>query len=221
MTADDEAIADAGRPLNPGRADGQFVKRARFYTRNQRDCGAASAVGAATVAISLLIGGGKVTLNIFYVLLTVQTLLIYVATFFLGRSAGLRPRLTIPHWGGATAMVLASTIIGVMGGYVVSQLKQHHEPNTGSLSWWLLLGLAAGGALLGLIIRRTAESLLDELDDKSWKQRVAPLVNEQEQAIAEIRKLGDLLRDAPAGGAGGEATVMSAGAGTASPAPQE
>jgi hypothetical protein len=40
--------------------------------------------------------------------------------------------------------------------------------------WWCLLGLAGVRALLGLIIRRSAESLLDELDDESWKQRIAP-----------------------------------------------
>ena len=68
--------------------------------------------------------------------------------------------------------------------------------NAGSRSWWLLLGLAGVGALLGLMIRRSAESLLDELDDESWKQRVAPLVSKQQEAIAQMWSMGVLLQDA-------------------------
>jgi dipeptide/tripeptide permease len=89
---------------------------------------------------------------------------------------------------------IAMTVISGLSSYLASQLKQH-ESNVGS-SWWLLLGLAGIGALLGLIVRRSAESLLDELDDESWKQRVAPLVNEQKRAIAEMWSMGVLLKAA-------------------------
>jgi hypothetical protein len=203
VTADEEAIAKAARPL----------KKVKFYVKNQRDCGAASTVGAATVAISLLIGDGKVTLDAFYVLLVVQTLLIYAAAFFVLRSV----QLMAPDWskaglaGLAFAMGLVSTIITLVGSYLTSQLKQHGS-NVGSSSWWLLLGLAGIGALLGLIIRRSAESLLDKLADESWKQRVAPLVNEQKQAVAEMGELAALLKNAP--GEATEARVASASHGT-------
>jgi hypothetical protein len=216
VAADEEAIAEAGTPLKPDLANAQVVKRVRFYGRNQRDCGGASAVGAATVAITLLIGDGKVTLDAFYVLLIVQTLLIYAATFFIFRSEGLIAGLMASDWSGASLAAtigIVSTIITTVASFLIRQLKQH-ESNVGSLSWWLLLGLAGVGALLGLIIRRSAESLLDELDDESWKQRIAPLVNEQEQAIAEMWKLGTLLRDTPAAAAGSGAIVTSASPGS-------
>lgn len=68
-----------------------------------------------------------------------------------------------------------------------------HESNVGSSSWSWLLVLAGAGALLGLIIRRSAESLVDELDDglddESWKRRVAPLVSEQERRSGKSGRL--------------------------------
>jgi hypothetical protein len=215
----EEAIAEAASPLKPSLDSQQAVKKVKFYVKNQRDCGAASAVGAAAVAISLLIGDGKVTLDAFYVLLAVQTLLIYAATFFVFRTQTLTAGLMAPALTYlVSALGIVSTIITSVGSYLASQLKQHGS-NVGSLSWWLLLGLAGVGAFLGLIIRRSAESLLDELDDESWKQRVAPLVNEQERTIAEMRTLGVLLRNAPAGAAGAGAKVTPASPGTSSSAP--
>jgi hypothetical protein len=92
VTDDDDAIVDAARSLQPTLADAQFVNKVRFLVKNQRDCGAASAVGSATVAISLLIGDGKVTLDAFYVLLTAQAVLIYAAQIFTSRSAQLMDR---------------------------------------------------------------------------------------------------------------------------------
>jgi hypothetical protein len=208
---DGEAIAEAARLLKPDLANQRVVKQVRFFAKNQRDCGAASAVGAATVAISLLIGDGKVTLDAFYVLLYAQVLLIFTAQIFATWATGLMGHARNPLL--PTGLVLASAGIAAAGSYITSQLRQH-ESNAGSRAWWLLLGLAAVGALLGLIIRRAAESLLDELDDESWRQRVAPLVNEQEQAIAEMRRLGALLRDTPAAAARSGANVTSASPGS-------
>ena len=56
------------------------------------------------------------------------------------------------------------------------------------------LVLSGFGALIGLIIRRSAESLLDELDDESWKLRVAPLVDKQQEAITEMSGMAALLQ---------------------------
>ena len=53
------ALAAAARSLEPNLADEKVVKEVRFNAKNQRDCGAASSVGAATVAISLLPGGSR------------------------------------------------------------------------------------------------------------------------------------------------------------------
>jgi Kef-type K+ transport system membrane component KefB len=192
VTTDGEAIAEAAAPLKPSLADPEVVKRVRFSVKNQRDCGAASAVGAATVAISLLIGGGQVTLDAFYVLLYAQTLLIVAAGFFAMRAAGMMDRSA----GHLSATIgAASTVIAVASTYLASQLR-HHGSNSGSTAWWLLLALAGFGALLGLIIRRSAESLLDELDDESWKLRVAPLVDKQQEAIKEMSGMGVLVQAA-------------------------
>jgi hypothetical protein len=176
VAGDKATIAGAGRLLKPDLANEQVVKEARFTVRNQRDCGAASAVGGATVAISLLIGGGNVTLDAFTVLLIAQSLLLFAAQVFnvwserlMGRDPS-RPMLV--------ATTIAATVIAAVGSFLASQLK-HHGSNSGSSAWWWLLGLAGAGALLGLSIRRSAESLLDELDDESWKQRLAPLVTDR------------------------------------------
>lgn len=189
-----EAIAEAARFLQHNLADAQTVKKVRRSVKSQRDCGAASAVGGATVAISLLIGDGKVTLHAFYVLLFAQGLLIVAAQFFTYQSARLMARNVPFHE--TLGFVFAALVISGLGPYLTTHLRQH-ESNAGSSSWWLLLGLAAVGALLGLIIRRSAEALMEELDDESWKQRVAPLVSEQEKAIAEMWRMGVLLKDAP------------------------
>jgi hypothetical protein len=212
VAAGEEAIAEAATPL----AAAQVVKKARFYAKNQRDCGAASAVGAATVAISLLIGDGKVTPDAFYVLLAVQTLLIYAAAIFAMRAAGLTAGLTVPDWNPAVltgTIGAASSVITAAGEFLTSQLK--HESNAGSLSWWLLLALAGAGALLGLSIRRSAETLLDQLDDESWEQRIAPLISEQKRALEEM----GALRNAPAEAAGAGARVTPASPGTFPSAP--
>jgi hypothetical protein len=190
MAADEEAIAEARRRLGPILA----VKRGRFHAKNQRDCGGASVIGAATVAISLLIGGVKVTVTAFWILLGAQLLLIYTALIFASLTGSLRDRDSpdlVP-----TIFPVATAIAG-LSGYFAYELKRHGS-NVGSLSWWLLLGLAGLGAVLGLVIRRSAESLLDTLDDESWKQRIAPLVSEQKRAVEEIGALGVLLRNAPA-----------------------
>lgn len=191
MTTDGEAIAEAAAPLkpnpnlvkpNPNLAEQQVVKKVRFRVKNQRDCGGGSVVGAATVAISLLVGDGKVALTAFYVLLIIQLALIYAGTLFAISSAALMPRKA-PGW--VLTAAAAGTFIQGAGLYLAGQLKQHGS-NVGSATWWWLLGLASLGALLGLIIRRSAESLLDELDDESWKQRIAPLVNKQQEAITAM-----------------------------------
>jgi hypothetical protein len=126
VTGHEEATADVAGFLKPNLADGQVVKQVKFYVKNQRDCGAASAVGAATVAISLLIGDGKVTLDAFYVLLNVQALLIGAAEVFSTRAAGLMDR----DRGAArlaAAIVTASVLIAGAGSYLTSQLKQHES----------------------------------------------------------------------------------------------
>jgi MYXO-CTERM domain-containing protein len=173
---DAAAITETLDLSQPNLADKQTLKKIRFSVKNQRDSGAASAVGAATVAVSLLIGDGKVTLDAFYVLIYAQGALMYVAQVFTFWSARLMHR-DMPRFV-TIAMVSVATALSGSGVYLTSQLKKH-ESNVGSSSWWWLLGLAALGALVGLIIRRSADSLLDELDDESWKQRVAPLVNKQ------------------------------------------
>lgn len=191
MTTDGDAIAEAAAPLKPNPdlvkpkpnlTEQQVVNKVRFRVKNQRDCGGASVVGAATVAISLLIGDGKVTLTAFYILLIIQLALIYTGTLFAISSAALMPRKT-PGW--VLAAAAAGTVIQGVGLYLAGQLKQHGS-NVGSAAWWWLLVLASLGALFGLIIRRSAESLLDELDDESWKQRIAPLVNKQREAITAV-----------------------------------
>ena len=73
MTSVEEEVAEATRPLSI--SDEHVVRKARFNVKNQRDCGAASAVGAATVAIGLLIGNGNVALDAFAVLLGAQAVL--------------------------------------------------------------------------------------------------------------------------------------------------
>jgi hypothetical protein len=175
---DGAAISERVSLLEPNLADEQLVKQIRFNVKNQRDCGAASAVGAGTVAISLLIGGGNVTLDAFYILLIAQSALLYAALFFNLRATRLMGQTTsnLMTVGGG----IGSAVIGAAGSFLTSQLKQHGS-NTGSSAWWWLLALAGGGALLGLMIRRSAESLLDELDDESWKQRLAPLVTDAER----------------------------------------
>ena len=200
MTNATDGAAEAARFLKPGTsADEQVVKKVRSSLKNQRDCGAASAVGAATVAISLLIGSGNVALDAFYVLLAGQVMLVYAAQYFTSRAALSLDR-TCRNSG---RRLLDHDYRHHRGGYfLVSELKRH-ESNVGSTSWWLLLGVAGVGGVLGLIIRRSAESLLDELDDESWRQRVAPLVDKQQEAIAnmwafEIR-LRSVLENEPQG----------------------
>jgi hypothetical protein len=188
-----EAATEAARPLQPNLSDEQVFKQVKFSVKNARDCGAASAVGAGTVAISLLIGGGQVTLDAFYVLLIAQGVLMVVALFFAMASASMMGREFSRL--GAAGLFIAAVAISLVGSLLSSQMRQHGS-NTGSLSWWLLLGLAGVGALLGLIIRRFAESLLDELADEGWRQRVAPLVSKEEEAIAEMWRMGGLLQDA-------------------------
>lgn len=200
MTNATDGAAEAARFLKPNLADEQVVKKVRSSLKNQRDCGAASAVGAATVAISLLIGSGNVALDAFYVLLAGQVMLVYAAQYFTSRAALSLdrdvPKLVVG------AFLITTTVITGAGYFLVSELKRH-ESNVGSTSWWLLLGVAGVGGVLGLIIRRSAESLLDELDDESWRQRVAPLVDKQQEAIAnmwafEIR-LRSVLENEPQG----------------------
>ncbi len=108
MAAYEETIAEAARPLRPGLADEQDVKKVKFYARNQRDCGAASAVGAATVAISLLIGDGKVALDAFYVLLYAQTLLIFVAVFFAIQAATTMDQVRSVAWLSAAVSIASA-----------------------------------------------------------------------------------------------------------------
>jgi hypothetical protein len=205
----EEAIAEAPKPPKPNLADQKVAKRIRFRVKNQRDCGAASAVGAATVAISLLIGGGQVTVAALYILLGAQLLLIYTAVLFANLGANLMIRDT-PDW--VMPALFVGTFMNAAGIYLVAQLKQH-ESNAGSAAWWWLLCLAGLGALLGLIIRRSAESLLDQLDDESWEQRIAPLVSEQKRALEEMGG----VRNAPAEAAGAGARVTPTSPGTFPP----
>ncbi len=183
MTSVEEEVAEATRPLEPNLADEHVVRKARFNVKNQRDCGAASAVGAATVAIGLLIGNGNVALDAFAVLLGAQAVLIGAAQFF--NLLATRSLSRDPPFRLYLAGVITTTVITAVGIVVASELKRH-ESNVGSSSWWLLLSLAGIGGVLGLTVRRSAESLLDELDDESWRQRVAPLVDKQERAITDV-----------------------------------
>jgi hypothetical protein len=172
---DKAASREAARPDKPDLADEQVVKEIRFGLKNQRDCGAASAVGGATVAISLLVAAGNVSLAAFNVLLFAQALLLFLATMFYNSSARLMGREPSRFLLGL--LMSAATAVAAAGSFLSSVLKQQGS-NAGSSAWWWLLVLAGGGALLGLIIRRSAESLLDELDDEIWKQRLAPLVTD-------------------------------------------
>jgi hypothetical protein len=192
VKSDEEATTDWTKYLQPipNLADKKVLREVKFNVRSQRDCGAAIAVGAGTVAISLLIGGGNVAVDAFYVLLTVQALLFYVARRVTQRLEELVSRAA--SRAASHLISVAPFIVLGVGYYLTSQLKQHGS-NTGSRSWWWLLGLAGATGLLGLIIRRTAESYLDQLDDESWKQRLAPLVNGQERAIAEMWSMVVLL----------------------------
>ena len=93
------------------------------------------------MAISLLIGGGKVTVYTFYVLLAVQTLLIYAAVFFAIRADRVDGRVDRPDWR-TWPPNFCPCRPSLPGGRLLHLRVEAHESNVGSLSWWLLLGLA-------------------------------------------------------------------------------
>jgi hypothetical protein len=134
-------------------------------------------VGAGAVAVSLLIGSGQVALDALYVLLGTEVALIYAAQLSSIRSAQLGQRLDRKM---SVEIVAGASVIAVVGYILISELRRH-ESNVGSSSWWLLLGLAGVGVLLGLAVRRSAEFLLEEMDDQRLQRRVAPLVGQQDQ----------------------------------------
>jgi hypothetical protein len=202
--SDEEAITDLAGLREPELRNPGVVKRIRFNVKSQRDCGAAGAVGAGTLAVSLLIGGGNVGLEAFYVLVGVQAALLYAAQWFSSRSTQLMGRgLSL---GSAALFVCGATAFSVPSLFLISQLRRH-ESNVGSPSWWWLLGLAGVEALLGLIIRRMAESLLDELDDKIWALRLDPLADQEnvrkvvtDIEIFQLRLAGAFMPTPPATG---------------------
>lgn len=183
MTNDEEATTGLAAFREQDLSDVKVFRKIVFYAKSQRDCGAASAVGAGTVAISLLVGGVNVAFNAFYVLVSVQAILIYLGQFFGMRSAQLMRRDT--SRGIVALFAVAATVVSGLSVYLTYQLKAHGAI-VGSQSWWWLLGLAGVGALLGLIIRREAESLLDELDDIVWKLRSARLADKEQ--VEQVRE---------------------------------
>lgn len=164
-------------------------KKVLFNIRSLRDFGAASAVGSATVAISLLIGNGQVAVEAFYVLMGIQIALIYLTQYFYGRLVLIRSftatRLFRFSPFSYIFILIPILILSGAQAYLMLQLKQHGS-SVGTSTWWALLAAAGAGAMLGLFFRRAAESALEVIDDEVWKRRLDQILEAQKQATHDI-----------------------------------
>src|SRR5664280_602038 len=140
------------------------IRRARTNTKFMRDCGSAIAVGGASIALTLIIGGLAIQKEAYVALLLLEGILIGGSAYFEWRA---RSALTArsPIWY-TVQIAIVGTVIVAFGVSVAAEPGHDWPASAYTASWWALVGFSLSAAFVGAMLRRVADRLLDDLDEE-------------------------------------------------------
>jgi hypothetical protein len=135
------------------------LRKARSCIRWVRDCGAAGIVGGATVALTLMLGGGAVPQDVFVALEVIWGLILLAGTLFSLRAAlvlgGRVPTSVLVNELLPAVLIIQ---VGIMSGF---RGRWPIEPHAGE--WWEFIALGLVVCISGAIRRHRAEAVLERM----------------------------------------------------------
>ena len=136
---------------------------ARISAKFMRDCGSGIAVGGGTVALTFMISGLMVRQEVYVALTFLQAVLLLSSVCFEVRALRLLGRPVAP-WYVAQAVIVAVLFL-VLGVGAAAGTNGPWPAVAYTWHWWSLIVLSFSAAIIGVTCRRSAERMLDDMDD--------------------------------------------------------